>query len=261
MSKESLSICIVTFNSENQIRKSILNLIKILKDNIDYKLFIVDNGSTDETVKIVNCFKKTHKNIILMKMKNNKGFGAGNNAVIPFINSNYHIVMNPDIHISSFNELERMLSYLKSKPQIGLLSPLVRNEDMSIQHLYKYNPTIVDLLIRFISPKIFKKRQDWFVRINSGYNKVGHIDFASGSFMVFKTSVFKQIKGFDERYFMYMEDADITRMVNEVSDAVFFPKSFIIHQWQRESRKKIKYTVVFINSMIKYFNKWGWKIW
>ncbi|MBU7554185.1 glycosyltransferase [Pediococcus ethanolidurans] len=261
MNEEKLSIGVVTYNSEEQIEKLLLNLNNVLEGNIEYKVYVIDNGSTDKTVEIARHYESAHNNIFLIQAKNNRGFGAGNNAVIKFINSDYHIVMNPDVHISSFDEVEKMLSYLEKNKQVGLLSPLVKNEDMSIQRLYKHNPTVIDLFIRFISPKLLKSRQDWFVRLNSGYNKVGHIDFASGSFMVFRTSVFKQIGGFDDRYFMYMEDADITRSVNKISDAIFFPEAFVVHQWQRESRKKVKYTLIFISSLIKYFKKWGWKLW
>lgn len=224
MNEEKLSIGVVTYNSEKQIKNLLLNLIEVLEGNIEYKIYVADNGSIDRTAEIVNYYKKIYKKIIFIQTKSNRGFGAGNNTIMRFINSDYHIVMNPDVHISSFDELKRMLAYLEKNRNVGLLSPLVKNKDMSIQRLYKYNPTVIDLLIRFISPRLFKSRQDWFVRLNSGYNKVGHIDFASGSFMVFRTSVFKQIGGFDDRYFMYMEDADITRSVNKISDAIFFLK-------------------------------------
>ncbi|MCT3026922.1 glycosyltransferase family 2 protein [Pediococcus parvulus] len=259
MHNDCLSLSIVTFNNEKKIEKLISNLTEILNGNISYKLYIIDNGSTDQTQMLVKKIKKNNKNIVFFDKKENLGFGSGHNSIISFLKSSYHIVLNPDIQISSFKEIEKMINYLEKNRNVGLLSPLILNEDGSIQRLYKYNPTIFDLFIRFVSPNFFKKRQEWFYRLDSGYNKIGHIDYASGSFMMFRTSIFKKINGFDERYFMYMEDADITRKVNRISDAVFFPTSAVTHEWQRASHKKIKYILISIESMLKYFNKWGWK--
>ena len=115
------------------------------------------------------------------------------------------------------------------------------------------------MALRFISPKIMKKRQAWFVHEETGYTKIGKIGHASGAFMFFRTKVFKEIGGFDERYFMYMEDADITREVNRISKAIYYPNASVVHEWQRDSHKKIRFMIMTITSMVKYFDKWGWK--
>lgn len=261
MHNEYLSLCIVTFNNADKIEKVVNNLTKVLNGNIDYRLYIVDNGSTDNTINLIREEQKRNNCISLIEKNSNLGFGSGHNSIIRSMNSTFHIVINPDVYINSFVELKKMISYMEDNKNVGLLSPLILNEDGTIQRLYKYNPTVLDLLIRFISPNFLKHRQENFVRMNSGYNKIGHIDYASGSFMMFRTSVFKKIGGFDERFFMYLEDADITRRVNGVSNAVFFPDSFVTHEWQRESHKKLKYTGYTISSIMKYFNKWGWKVW
>ena len=77
--------------------------------------------------------------------------------------------------------------------------------------------------------------------------------------MLFRSSVFERIQGFDSRYFMYMEDADITREVNSVSNSIFFPEAKITHSWQRNNHRKLKYILISVKSMCLYFNKWGWK--
>lgn len=220
--KEQLSFSVVTFNNETTIEKLLMNLINILDQNISYRVIVIDNGSTDNTISIVRQIQQQNKHISLINRNSNLGFGSGHNVAIPLIGSKFHVVINPDISIDSFDEIERMFLFLSDNTDVGLLSPLIMNTDGTIQRLYKKAPSIFDLFIRFISPNFFKKRQDWFVNLNSGYDKLGHIDYASGSFMFFRTSVFKKIGGFDDRYFMYMEDADITRKVNEISSAIFF---------------------------------------
>ncbi|WP_102115983.1 glycosyltransferase family 2 protein [Lactiplantibacillus plantarum] len=256
-----VSYCIVTFNSADKICKIIDNLESMTPKIYSFTIYVVDNGSTDETVALINKEKSKYRNVELIVPARNKGFGAGNNMIMDELKSKYHILVNPDISIRDPKQIEIMVNYLESNKEIGLLSPKILNTDGTVQKLYKYNPSVLDMGLRFISPKIMKKRQQWFVHDETGYTKTGKIEYASGAFMVFRTEIFKQVSGFDERYFMYMEDADITRKVNSVSQAQFFPQAEVFHEWQRENHKKLKYTMITIFSMIKYFNKWGWKIW
>lgn len=254
-----LSFCTVTYNSEDKIKNLLDNLEDVTK-NYNATIFVVDNGSSDNTIQIIKKYMKMYNNIRLLIPKENKGFGAGNNAVIDYIDSQYHVLVNPDIKISASSELDKMVIYMNEHPNVGLLSPKLLNIDGSVQKLYKYNPSVLDMALRFISPNIMKKRQAWFVHDETGYIKSGLIEHASGAFMFFRTSTFLDIEGFDERYFMYMEDADITRKVNEKSSAVFYPSAYVIHEWQRDSHKKLKNMLMTFTSMFRYFSKWGWKL-
>lgn len=254
-----LSFSVVTYNNENEIKSLLRNLVTILQNKVSYDIYVIDNASQDRTADLVKKESNHNKSIHLIKNKKNLGFGAGHNSVMGDLKSTYHVVINPDVQITSFVEISKMISFLKGHKNVGLLSPLILNTDGSIQRLYKREPTVFDLLIRFVSPNFFKKRQNEFVRMESGYKEIGRIDYASGAFMMFRTEIFKAINGFDERYFMYMEDADITRKVNKIATSVFYPKAFVIHEWQRESHKKIKYVIYSVVSLCKYFSKWGWK--
>lgn len=260
MVEPKLSLCTVTFNNESNIEKFIRNVEEVLEGH-ESTLFIVDNGSTDDTVDVIKKLQCEFFNIKLRRPEVNKGFGAGNNFVLTELNSDYHIVLNSDIIIDSYNEINKMINYMDNNVNVGLLSPQLLNLDGTIQKLYKHNPSVLDMGLRFISPNIMKKRQSWFVHEDSGYNQIGNIQHASGAFMFFRTSIFKRISGFDERYFMYMEDADITREVNEISKVLYYPSAVITHEWQRDSHKKFNYMMMTFNSMSKYFNKWGWKLW
>lgn len=78
--------------------------------------------------------------------------------------------------------------------------------------------------------------------------------------MAFRTCMFKLIRGFDDKFFMYLEDADITRRVNIVSEAVFFPEARVVHAWERGGHKSFRLFFVTIQSMLIYFRKWGLRI-
>ena len=82
--------------------------------------------------------------------------------------------------------------------------------------------------------------------------------YLSGCFMFIRTKVFQEIGCFDERYFMYPEDADLTRRIHEKYKTVFFPGASIVHNHIAAHRKSLRMKKVMIENMIRYFNKWGW---
>ncbi|NTW72268.1 MAG: glycosyltransferase family 2 protein [Eubacteriaceae bacterium] len=252
-----LSLTIVTYNNSKIIGDTIKSVVENIPQELSYRLYIVDNNSTDRTVELV---REMDLNIEILPLKVNKGFGYGHNQILDLINSRYHLVVNPDIMLEDKDQIRKMVKYLDENPQVGMLSPLILNPDHTIQYLCKTNPTVFDMLIRRISSKLFPKRQDRYVMKETGYNKIMPIEYASGSFMVFRTDLFKKIGGFDDAFFMYLEDADITRRINEIAASVFFPQAQVIHLWQREGHKKIKYALITAESMKVYFKKWGWKL-
>ena len=76
-------------------------------------------------------------------------------------------------------------------------------------------------------------------------------------FMFFSTKVFMELGGFDERFFMYLEDCDIARRVSKKYKALHYPMATVYHLWERESKRNKKLLLIHIMSIIKYFIKWG----
>lgn len=253
-----LSFAIVTYNSAHQIRETVESILNAVPSGYTFSVFIVDNASTDDTLDVVKNFGA---HIEVLPRTLNDGFAAGHNSILERLTSRYHFVVNPDILIENSEQILKMTHYLDQHDDVGLLVPLLLNEDRTIQYLCKKTPTVLDMMIRRISPRLFPQRQKAYVLMESGYRTVMPIEYASGSFMAFRTSVFKELKGFDARFFMYLEDADITRRANLVSKAIFFPEARVIHKWERGSYKKLKFALITLQSMWIYFNKWGWKFW
>ena len=80
----------------------------------------------------------------------------------------------------------------------------------------------------------------------------------SGCFMFIRTEVFSNVGLFDERYFLYLEDTDLCRRINEDYRTVYFPKVSIIHGYSKASYKSLRLMKLHLQSSVKYFNKWGW---
>ncbi len=252
-----LSLAIVTYNNSKIIEDTVRSVVNNIPSEFTYKFYIIDNDSSDSTIEIIRGIKGNIEVIILGV---NKGFGYGHNAILNEINSKYHFVVNPDIIIENQDQIRKMVEFLENNNDVGMLSPLILNPDLSIQYLCKTNPTVFDMLTRRISSNLFIKRQDKYVMKETGYDKIMSIDYATGCFMVFKTTIFKKLKGFDDKFFMYLEDADITRRVNRISTTIFFPEARVIHAWERGGHKSIKRSIITIKSMITYFKKWGLKL-
>ena len=89
-------------------------------------------------------------------------------------------------------------------------------------------------------------------------SKAFYADYLTGCFQLFKTEDFVKINGFDERYFLYMEDVDICKKIDDIGkNKMYFPKEQITHVLKKESSKKIRLFFTHFISSIKYFKKWG----
>lgn len=251
-----ISLAIVTHNNESIITETLESILESIPDSLISKVYIIDNKSTDQTRDLLKRFQDS---VVLIDLDENIGFGKGHNVIMNQLDSKYHFVVNPDIIIPSQIEIARMIAYMNQNEEVGLLSPKILNMDGSVQYLCKRNPTIFDLFVRRLVPWGFKKRQDKFVMKETGYSRTMQIEYASGCFMMFRTQVFQELEGFDKNFFLYLEDADITRRVNENYKCEFYPYAKVYHKWQRMSYKKFKFFMINIQSVLVYFKKWGWK--
>ena len=227
------------------------------------EIYLIDNHSSDTTKTILKSYTEQFSNIILIQNEKNVGYGRGQNLAIRRVKSQYHILCNPDIIITTdiFSEL---ISYMKKNKDVGVIYPKTLNTDRSIQYLNKRPPTVLDLVLRRFCPKLikslFKNRLDKYEMKDVGYDFIYDVPFASGSFMFCRTDVLQKVNGFDERYFLYLEDFDLCRKIqNQGFRTVYNPTVNVIHHWERASYKNIKMTAIHAISTIHYFNKWGWK--
>ena len=109
--------------------------------------------------------------------------------------------------------------------------------------------------------RIFQKRMEWYENLHLGYDYEYEVPSVSGAFLFCRTNVLKKVGGFDKRYFMYFEDSDLGRQMRNLGYRTMYnPNAEVVHVWQRQNHSSLKMTIVFIRNGIRYFNKWGWKI-
>ena len=250
-----VSASIVTYYPNLEALKRLLKTVE--QSSID-KLYLIDNSSSEEVKKISNEFKKDQ----YIDAELNLGYGKGHNIGIDKSISEgykYHIIINPDIFWEG-DMITPMISYMDSHQDVGQLMPKILYPNGELQYLCKLLPTPYDLFARRFLP--FKNLID---KINSdyemhwtGYDRIMEVPVLSGCFMVLRNKVVEKVGGFDEQFFLYAEDVDLCRRIGEVSKTIYFPEVYVYHTYERGSYKANKLLWYHINSIIKYFNKWGW---
>lgn len=252
---EKVSICVVTHNNQEEILKLIHSIYTFTR-NLNFKVFVVDNASSDETVK---CILKDFPEISLLNNKRNLGFGKAHNLVLNKIDSKYHLILNPDITIRT-NIVKELVDYLESDPATVIVTPKIIFPDGKPQFLPKKNPSL-----KYVVAGRLERLGKFFSTIRREYTMCEkervsalpfNIEFCTGCFMMIRTEVFKKLRGFDERFFMYLEDADLSRRAKKYGQIIFLPTSTAIHAWHRGSSKHLKLFLVHLCSLMKYLLKW-----
>lgn len=253
--KYNIAVSVVLFNTkEEELKKSVQSLINT---ELKIKIYLVDNSPTE----ILKGLIPNDPRIEYIFTGKNLGYGRANNLIINKVLSEteYHLVMNPDVYFEK-GTLEELYTFMQANEDIGLTMPRVYHYDGTEQWLCKLLPTPKDLIIRRFIPD--GKYKDKISRIynmwDADYDKQMDVPFLSGSFMFMRSSVLKQVKGFDERFFLYCEDLDLCRRIGQISRTVYFPGAKIYHGYQKASYLNTKIMLMHSTSAIKYFNKWGW---
>jgi len=240
------------------------NDIKVLKKTIESflqiplkkRLFLIDNSKRNILENEVN-----NPEISYQFIGRNIGFGAANNLVIQRIknNSKYHLILNPDVTFSS-DVIPSLIKAFQNEDNIAMIAPEVLFPDGRRQYSCRRYPTFRDLFIRrsgFLK-RIFSSVIHKGEYKDKDLTKSFYPDFVHGCFMLFKTQDFIKIEGFDEHYFLYMEDVDICKKIDVIGKKkMYYPNKQITHILKKDSSKNVRFFLIHFISSIKYFKKWG----
>ena len=191
----------------------------------------------------------------------NLGYGSAHNIAIResiYDDVPYHLVINPDIIIRP-EDLTTLLHFIHQHSEIGLVMPKVVYPNGELQYLCKLLPNPWNVFgRRFLPKKWMQKTNEQYELRHSGYNHMMNVPYLSGCFMLMRTTALQKARLFDERFFMYPEDIDLTRRIHRDYLTVFFPHVTIVHNHEKASYRNGKMLWIHIVNMCKYFNKWGW---
>lgn len=253
---KDLTITIVSYHNGEDVKKAVESIEKYTPENIKKQIYIVDNSENPE----MNPGKLTelYPDADYLVTGKNLGFGGGHNYVLKQLDSKYHAIVNPDIILEE-DAFSKLISFMQDE-SIGMCVPRLVDEEGELLAVYRRELTVWDMFLRMFLKGAFKKRQAYHTMQDADYSKPFDVPFAQGSFLLIRTELFQRLGGFDERFFLYMEDADLCKRVNQVSRLCYCPDTKVIHKWEKGSHKSKKLFQLHVQSMISYFKKWGIKI-
>lgn len=235
--------------------------------SIGFDLVLVDNSCNVIWHERLHAWVKQHADewpdcaVGVLKAPGNIGYGHGNNLVIEQTQSDYHIVINPDLFVEQ-DALSQAIRFMQSNLDVGLLTPAVVGENGERQYLCKRNPTLFIMFLRGFAPmwlrSCFQAKLNAFEMRECNYDEeIDGVAFPTGCFMLFRTACLHELGGFDDRFFMYFEDADIGRRMLPIARVVYVPTVKAVHLWARDSQRNWRMRWVFIWSALIYWKKWG----
>jgi GT2 family glycosyltransferase len=236
-----LSVIIVNYNGEKYL-KNCLDSLKDKLQGIVYEVIIIDNASTDGSITFI---KQYYQSIVLIESKDNLGFGRGNNRAVDHAKGEYLLLLNNDTIIQ--DKLQPVLQILKGNPGIGAVGIKMLNGNgkyLAAAGNFPYAGNLFRLKNMFHLGKEFKTG----IFTKTSYE----VDWLTGSFIMLPKKVYVKIGGFDEDYFMYVEDVDFNKKIAERGyKRVFLPNYSYLHFVGYNSSKDN----LILNSLDLYIDK------
>jgi GT2 family glycosyltransferase len=229
-----LSIIIVSFNTKELLVSCIKSVFKCTK-NIKFEVIVVDNNSGDGSADAAKSLGAT-----VIKNKGNFGFAVANNQGFRVSHGKYVLFLNSDTEIHG-NVLGEMMPWMEINSKAGVATCALKNKDGSLQATGGYFPTLlrvfswmiiqdipfVDNIIKPFHPHHSKSL---FFRGDSFYKTQKKIDWATGAFLLTRREILEKVEGWDEKFFMYVEDVDLCFRIKRLGYEVWYlPKWSITH--------------------------------
>ncbi|WP_299524733.1 glycosyltransferase family 2 protein [uncultured Lutibacter sp.] len=245
-----LSVIIVSYNVQYFLEQCILS-VQAASQNLKIEIIVVDNNSTDASCKLIS---EKYPEIILIQNKENVGFSKANNQGVKIANGKYVLILNPDTVVAE-DTFDQILAFAKSKQNLGVLG--VKLIDGSGNFLPESKRGIPTPQVSF--SKLFgisSKSTGKYYATHLNENETGIVNILVGAFMLLKRTVYNEVNGFDEAYFMYGEDIDLSyKILNRGYQNYYYSNTQVIHYKGESTQKDVKNLVYFHNAMKIFYKK------
>ncbi len=253
-----VNVSIVTYHTaEDELHACLRSFI----DNKNVgRIDIIDNGSEE---RLAEFFQRNYPERVNYIPNNNTGYGAAHNIAMRLSiaeDADYHLVLNSDVYFEP-SALDRCIAYMDANPSVGQLIPAVTFPDGSYQPVCHPLPSPWDLIAhRFIPRSLNRKARDRYEMRCYDLSKPLNVPYHHGCFLLMRCAALSEVGLFDERFFMYPEDIDITRRIHASFETIYYPEATIVHAHRAESRTNYRLLWIHIVNMLRYFAKWGFFI-
>lgn len=253
--KIKVSVIVVNYKVKEELIACISSIIKS-KPKVSYEIIVVDNDRENSLKRVL---KEKFLQVKYIKSPGNIGYGAGNNLGAKYASGEYLFFLNPDTLVID-DAIEQLYKFIKSNKNIGIASPLLVDSQLtpfktqSRKELTPFNAIYSFSFLRKIFPKKSIYDDDFF----KYWDKKLHIevDTVPGAALIIAKNLFDKINGFDEHFFLYFEENDLSKRIKNLGYKQFiYPKSKIIHTIGQSTKQIKSREDIFMKSRFYYFKK------
>jgi GT2 family glycosyltransferase len=257
MSRCELSAIIISFNGREFLADCITTLKESLK-GIVHEIIIVDNGSSDGSIKLI---QSAHNDLTIIENGANLGFAKAVNIGIRAANGEYMFILNQDLKFHS-QSVRILLDRIKSQPNIGMIGPKFVGIDGKLQHSARALPTFRNvwydaLLLSHLFPQhheFSSWRMGWF-----DHETEAIVDQPLGSAMMIPRRVIEKVGLFDERFPIFFNDVDFCHRLKDAGwQALYYPSAVVEHYLGGSTRQRpLAMKIESHRSMYRYLAKYA----
>ena len=249
-----LAVVVVNHNAGDFLPLCI-STIHAAAGDLDLDVVLVDNASTDGSTELV---ARAHPSLRVFENRVNRGFAAAANQGVRATTAPFVLLLNPDAEITG-GSLASLVKVAADRPRAAVVGPLVRNSDGSLQASARKVPGLLESLGHaFLGPFVPNNRfSRAYTMAEWDRSSEREVEWVSGCAMLVRREAFDAVGGFDEGYFMYVEDVDICTRLRKVGWSVLFcPELEVVHETGVSARKQSRRLAFeHSRSIYRYFAK------
>ncbi len=256
----NISVITVGMNHLSYLKALYHSLFVECKPKNQFEAIYVDNCSNDGSVEYL---KKNYPEVKIIENEKPLGFGENNNRGVMASVGNYIAIINPDIILKD-GSIDILYEFLDKNPEVGIAAPKLLNPDMSIQYSVRGYLSPKLTFYRFITrgkDESDNKVMRSYLCKDLDFDKTQPVDWAMGAALMLSRVTYAQLGGFDQDYFLYIEDEDLGLRSWKMGKPVWYvPASKMIHNHLRSSTKIGKKSWMHLKSIVIFLKKHGFNI-
>jgi len=267
-STDHVDIGVITVSYNNLHEDYLTSLAEALKHTSkSVRVVIVDNASPTQDAK--SMVEKLLPQATFIKREENHGMGRSTNFGAEQVDADYYFILNPDTRLTDPNIFDKLVSYCESHPDVGIVAPRIYNFDGTRQDTCRRFPAWYQPFVQrssLGSTAWGKKYARHFLMHDFDQTTERPVEWVQGSAMFIPGKLWKQLDGFDHRFWLYFEDIDLCRRVWRAGFKIMYVPSLTLqHAFGRASAKiknpvlnviKTRATRAHLASWFKYMWKW-----
>ena len=251
-----ITIVIVSYQAKYFLEQTLRSAIEAV-EGLDCEIIVVDNNSGDGTAAWVR--ERFGQQVRLIENKHNVGFGRANNQAIAQARGRYTLILNPDTIVTR-SCLHSCCQWMASHPECGAIGVhMIDGDGHFLPESKRAFPTPWVSFCKIFGLSRLFPRSRWLAKYHLRYldEREPHaVDILSGAFMFCRTSLLQQVGGFDEDFFMYGEDIDLSyRLVKAGYQNWYVPASIVHYKGESTRKESMRYVKVFYEAMLIFYRK------